>query len=358
MFDHRRYVPILRWKRGEWVALRYLAEDIRASITPLIEVTPKSFAPRRDGSVPTVSEALSKVAEDLASNWGWHPAFVDLWHLPGEPRAGDGRSALEYLTSDAANRGASLIPVTGLSRSDEYQEAVATVAGWGSPRACIRLSPGGLNRPTVEVDLEQLVSRLGLERAQIDLIVDLQFVGDVPPDWSAVLMSIPHLEHWRTLTVASGSFPRDLTSFSVGHHRVRRADWLGWVRLVHTPQACERQPAFADYTIQHGLYNEPPGHANVSASIRCTSDESWVFLRGQGLLSENGAGSAQYSREAQWLCARPEIFCGREFSYGDRYIHERSIAVDPPGSPETLLRAGFNHHLTFVVRQIANLIGT
>lgn len=81
MHGERRYVPILRWKRGEWVALRHLAEDIRASLTPLLEVTPKSFAPRSDGSSPTVSEALSKVAQDLASNWGWRPAFIDLLHL-------------------------------------------------------------------------------------------------------------------------------------------------------------------------------------------------------------------------------------------------------------------------------------
>lgn len=358
MPDERRYVAILRWKRGEWIALRYLAEDVRASLTPLVEVTPKSFAPRRDGSFPTVSEALSKVARDLTSNWGWRPAFIDLLHLRESLRAGSGPPALVYLEAEARTRGARLIPVTGLGRGADYQAAVASVVAEARSGVCIRLFCADLNRPTLDTDIDALLSRLAVERAEADLIVDLQFVGDAVPDWARILRSIPHQQCWRSLTVAAGSFPLDLTRFSVGDHRVRRADWLGWLHLARAPQAYERRPIYADYTIQHGLYREPREGANVSASIRYTSSEHWVVLRGQGLRGENSAGSAQYHREAQWLCQRQEIFCGRNFSYGDDYIYDRSLGGDPPGSPETLLRAGFNHHLTFVIRQIASLFGT
>jgi hypothetical protein len=90
------YVPILRWKRGEWVALRHLNEDIRASIMPLVELTPKSFGPRSDGSRPTVSEALCKVASDLVANWGWRPVFFDLMHLNEMMRSDDGLPALVH----------------------------------------------------------------------------------------------------------------------------------------------------------------------------------------------------------------------------------------------------------------------
>lgn len=358
MFDHRCYVPILRWKRGEWVALRCLTEEVRTSLTPLVEVTPKSFAPRRDGSLPTVSEALSKVAQDLASNWGWRPVFLDLWHLRADLRSENGLHALVYLAAEARSRGASPIPVTGVGRGAEYQAAVASAAAGVASGVCIRLLSGDLDRPSLESDIEALLSRLEVERAQTDLIVDLQFVGDTLPDWSWVLRSIPHQQSWRTLTVASGSFPRDLIRFSVGEHRVRRADWLGWLRVARTAGASERLPTFADYAIQHGVYREPPDRANVSASIRYTSHENWVIMRGRGLRTENGPGSAQYHAEARWLCQSPEIFCGRNFSYGDGYIYERSVRTDPPGSPETLLRAGFNHHITFVARQIASLFAT
>jgi len=43
IFDHKHYVPVLRWKRGEWNALRDVGSADRDSITPLIELAPKDF---------------------------------------------------------------------------------------------------------------------------------------------------------------------------------------------------------------------------------------------------------------------------------------------------------------------------
>ncbi len=357
MFDCTRYVPILRWKRAERDALRFLTEDVRASLTPLIEVTPKSFAARDDGSTPTVSEALSKVAHELLSHWGWRPAFIDLMHLSDDLRTEDDRPALVYLSSEARRRGAPVIPVTDLGRSRVFQEAVKLVSAGGSPRVCIRLFQRDLARPTLETDVGALLTNLGVERAQTDLVVDAQFIGDTIPDWNRALRKVPTLEEWRTITLAAGAFPVDLAKFSVGIHPVRRADWLGWVQLIRTQGALERQSMFSDYTIQHGLYREPPERANVSASIRYTSQESWIVMRGKALRTDNGPGNKQYHAEAKVLCGRQE-FSGKSFSYGDAYIHERSVLRAPTGSAETLLRAGFNHHMTLVVRQLANLFGT
>lgn len=45
-FDHSHYVPVLRFKRSEKVALRELGNQARAGITPLLEVVPTAdYAP-------------------------------------------------------------------------------------------------------------------------------------------------------------------------------------------------------------------------------------------------------------------------------------------------------------------------
>jgi len=36
MFEHKHYVPILRWKQAEWLALRHLDPAHCAQITPLV----------------------------------------------------------------------------------------------------------------------------------------------------------------------------------------------------------------------------------------------------------------------------------------------------------------------------------
>ena len=131
-----------------------------------------------------------------------------------------------------------------------------------------------------------------------------------------------------------------------------RSDWITWRDQVRQKDL-NRKPTFGDYTIQYAIFREPPRYPNVSASIRYTYDEYWVIMRGEGLHNEDGPGYAQYAANAQLLCERSE-FCGAEFSYGDRYIHQLSQETGPIGTPEVLLRAGINHHIAFVVQQLSN----
>ncbi|MGP8201694.1 MAG: beta family protein [Limisphaerales bacterium] len=74
-------------------------------------------------------------------------------------------------------------------------------------------------------------------------------------------------------------------------------------------------------------------------------------MRGEGVHSEDGPGYAQWPAWALLLCERDE-FCGPQFSFGDRYIHDMSQQMAKTGTAKGWLAAGFNHHLTFVVQQI------
>lgn len=42
-----KYVPVLRWKQAERIAIRELYPQDKNVITPLIEFVPKDFAPDR-----------------------------------------------------------------------------------------------------------------------------------------------------------------------------------------------------------------------------------------------------------------------------------------------------------------------
>lgn len=68
MFEHNHYVPILRWKESERLALCSLRDDVKVRMTPLIQVVPESIAPGKRR--PTVAQMLQKVAADLLQCWG------------------------------------------------------------------------------------------------------------------------------------------------------------------------------------------------------------------------------------------------------------------------------------------------
>ncbi len=355
MFDHTHYVPILRWKQAEWLALRYVEPEDRDRMTPLVEITPRSVALRTRR--PTVRQMLQKNAQDMAESWGGSPLFVDFRHVGHLPEC-EGLHPFVYLAQEARTYRVSLIPVTSLDSPPAYQSAVASIVSNDRTGVCIRLFRTHLAQPTLRRDVSQLLSRLSVGREQADLVLDCQHVEGCCPDFSTLVESLPDLSEWRTLTLASGAFPVDLTGFKrPGEYTLARLDWQGWLRVVRSAGRPLRRPSYGDYTIQHAIYREPPERPNFSASIRYTAQQYWVIMRGEGVFHDGSPGFPQWPANAQMLCARRE-FRGQEFSFGDRYIWKMSQQTDQTGSAETWLRAGINHHLVFVVRQIANLFGT
>ena len=98
MFNTNHYVPILRWKAGERVALREVRAEDRKRITPLIEIPKKIFEEKNsdrdltDGREslfekiavqPDPEQVLFKAAKAVLEAWQYSPFFLDLWHIDG-----------------------------------------------------------------------------------------------------------------------------------------------------------------------------------------------------------------------------------------------------------------------------------
>jgi hypothetical protein len=320
----------------------------------LIHSTPRSFEARNNKPAPDPGDVLARNAADLQRYWGPTPFFFDMWHLNRGLRVGNGMHPLEFLAAEARSRGLALIPVTGLGRDSGYQTVVASVVARDGRGACIRILPDEIQAPGFDQRLLDLLENLGLKPSQADCLLDYQVWQQGGPTIAALSNGIPRIDCWRTFVVASGAFPRDLTGFTIGQHNLPRFDWMGWRDQVTRGPIPPRLPAFADYTIQHAQFAEPPERANFSASIRYTSDNYWVIMRGESVFQDNGPGFDQWPANAQMLCGRNE-YCGPNFSDDDRCISEMAAQTLRTGNTETWLRAGINHHMTFAVRQLASL---
>ncbi len=203
MFDYRHYIPILRWKRAEWVALREMYEADRIGLTPFIELIPKDFAPWSPRNITDVNKVLSQKATEIHENWGRAPFFVDLWLLQPGLHSVNGIHPLVVLGNEARIRQLSLIPVTGLRRNDDYQSAIASVVAMDWRGACIRVLLDDIQRTSFQNDLEL---------------------------------------RWRTFTIASGAFPKDLSELEKNtQHTMQRLDWLTWHGQVTKEAALPKQ---------------------------------------------------------------------------------------------------------------------
>jgi hypothetical protein len=211
MFGPNHYVPILRWKPAERVALKELRDDDRGRITPLIEIPRKIFEPPQnketegqtqavapilfgeaDGQKPDPGQVLLKTAKGLLDAWRNEPFFLDLCHIDGHiPQICGTKHPLAYIAEEARTFKLKLIPVTGLSRKRKYQTAVSRVAAADRRGACVRVIPDDVLRPTFAQELTSLLKSLFLGVADVDLLLDYQDFDSEKPNCKTDLKRKP-----------------------------------------------------------------------------------------------------------------------------------------------------------------------
>jgi hypothetical protein len=329
------YVPLLRWKQAERLALRDLSPVDADTILPLAEVVPKFIA---DGN-------LVKLPDQLNDAWGARQILLD----GAPPEFRDTDQAATVFAAIASHAGSISVGVTPVVTPRDH---AATISGAASVVAAFRNGVALRAHPTELGSVVDFAARLGLPPREIDLVVDFGIVGSQSSArYSRALALLPIPAEWRRVIFLGGAFPPDLTSFAVGQHLLPRHDWRAWQGIAESDAV--RRPAFGDYTIQHPAYSEPVPFSNFSASIRYASSEDWVIMRGEGVRNAGGAGYAQWPANAQLLRERPE-FCGPAFSAGDRYVEVMGTEPRTTGNASSWLRAGVNHHITMACRQSAS----
>lgn len=231
MFGPSHYVPILRWKQAERFALRYLHEEDRKSITPLIELTPLTFKSRNTAEhVATPldpAQVVHQEAKKLLKSCANFPFFLDLRHVAVDVvRTRAKVHALEYFAEVGRSYKLALVPVTGLSRTKEYQASVAAIVKDDKRGICLRLTPADIIEAGFTRSIRALLKSLRLTEDAIHLLVDYEANDPAVPSVDLLLATIPNLGKWQTLSVASGAFPPDLQGFEPGNRRIPRTD--GW----------------------------------------------------------------------------------------------------------------------------------
>ena len=354
------YTPILRWKAAEKSALGEMYEDDRKNTVPLIEYIMPYKSTLKESQDVFLSKLPSEL-EYIEKHWGQRQIYVDVHLIDNATRA----EALKIIFSFAEHHDLFLVPTTFIipvvssdtdmqTRLLAVEYAKKTMCG-----ICIRIARVHMEQKDIKKEVLSFIHKNNINPEIVDILIDYNIVGkqDIQ-DCKALIQklqaSIPNIHSWRSLTIAGGSFPRDLSEFEQhSDESIERREFVLWKEMS---RHLGRKPSFADYTIQHPIYYNPIPYANVSASIRYACENEWVIKRGEGLLNKEGGGHKQYIAHAQVL-ARDAIFKGEKFSAGDAYIHtigSQSIEEGKTGNPKTWLQCGINHHMTLTARQIAS----
>lgn len=380
MFSKQHYVPILKWKRAEIRALEALESKNKNDMTPLLElVMPKVSNIYKDKdrkvkktSIEIFDEIVAKFKEqrmgeiplEIQASWGNQPIFID-FSLLYEAQFTT-RLKVESLNTiiPAGNAlGLALIPVVNLNDEFSIQETAALLSKKYNSGLCVRIAISDLTDvKKLNTKLENLLSSVGVDMVNIDLIVDLKSINEGDSQYLGfvnLIQEIINVEGWRSLILASGAAPEDLSKCKIDEATfIPRLDWLSWIKHAYENKMVVRIPTFSDYTIRNPVYKETEQFYAPTTSIRYTLESDWMIMKGKKL------DFKLYLANAKLLVESSGRFYGEGFSAGDKFIADkakhydayiRSPKLKGTGGSEDWIFAGVNHHLVLTAHQLASL---
>jgi len=342
-FGDRHYVMIVKAKRGELWNCGFLKDTTKPNITPLFEMGEKPGLP--------YDEQCETVCRAIAAEWGSLPHFLDVRYVGTDLDPTPG--ALLDLFKESLAHKLTSIPVTSLFFSPDFQKAVKTVIKRDQRGVMLRLGVDDFTDPDVLGNsIDGLLSVLNITAKDVDLLLDYghrKTEADVIQLAPLHLALLPSLNVWRTVTIASASFPESISTMPMNvWHSQARVDWLAWLAIRAQRNVKKlRIPSFADYGVR-GISSGKPIQNTPAPNLRYTSDQICLIRRGK-------KKQQQMRLIAKQLTARPE-FMGKAFSYGDAQIVERAIGgSQSDGAAEHWILWCMNHHAEFVISQLLAL---
>ncbi|MEE9658314.1 beta family protein [Enterobacter cloacae complex sp. CARB60] len=360
------YIPILKTKRAEFSALTQLASQVKEKILPLLEIEPVPIDPDTEVPDKTYDEMLDGFGQKVAGACTAMPSiFLDGILIEEQFISTQDTYPIINAVNQVRAAGIRVIPVTSPTRTQNYRNAIDTLL---QGEVCLRLTTVDLVNPQM---ISTYIQHLGLPPQQIDVVIDLRDMlteesvnaGTIKIMALGLINNLQNVSDFRTVALASGSFPVDLSAIAVGIYSQQRLEWTLWQDL-HTSGQLIRQMVYSDYGVQHPEYTRlATRFPSATASVRYTGDNDFWVFRGR---VATRYGYEQYGAHSQAIIAHPE-YPGANFCAGDQDIENyaqvyAAYQLNPLpshkfGSPEVWRRIGQNHHITKVVYQLANLYG-
>lgn len=357
---HTDYVPILKWRQGEYQALWRLTDATKDRTVPLIEITPPDFDFETWTPAKTIDEHLTPFATRLHKKWGTRLALLDCGLLDAAATMQGGKHPMLYLCEQAFAQNATIVPVIRLTSDSAYRTAVATAQTLLQTGVALRCSlDEAMDISAFDAGVDTLLNQLGVVLEDCDVILDLE-----APTWdpqnvlvgitSAALKGSSVMAGARSLTLAGTSFPASMAEVTGPLQFWPRREWAFYQAVLASLGSDDRIPGFGDYAIAgHGFAQGDMRLLKPSATIRYTCDDGWIIAKGTNV-RDNGFG--QY-RGCSGNVTNSSRYLGATYSPGSAYIDACRSGSASTGNLSTWRWVGSNHHITKVVADLATLFG-
>lgn len=356
MFGSDHYVPVLKWKQGEYQALYRLSENVKKKITPMIEIPPIGYDFESGKERESIDSHLGDFGRRLKSKWQSRICFVDLKYIPSHTRMETGKHFAEEVFDLCRSEKCTPIPVVSLASDSSFLTSIKDIIRTDGRGVCLRIYLRDFDRSDIKNEIETILKSLEVGIPDVDLVIDyeatvLEPIGVFVKTFQSLFQLIPALNRWRTFTVVGASYPNSIATIKPPFSTIPRSEWIFYKNL-RLGIGERRIPTFGDYAIAHPeLVDLDHRLIKPFAKLRYTIDDRWHIGRGNTVRTH---GFNQYRSLCRDVVEQP-YFDGPNFSEGDRYIERCSKELENTGNLTTWVWVSTNRHLTKVVSDLATL---
>lgn len=356
--DHRTYVPVLKWKMGEYQALSRLSANIKARVIPLLEILPSGYDFETKQAKKTPAEQLKDFGKKLYSKWEDRRCLLDLRYFASNTRLST-QHYVDHVFTQTSTAGCCATPVATLKSDAAFLKALSKIDSGSQNGIAIRLFGADFDDPGLTGKIQKIHEQTGIGWGETDVIIDLCSPIFVPKAAFrgavfTMFAAIPHLNKSRSVVVIATSYPKSLAEYREKEQFIPRLEWTAYKAFVESLESGSRVPTFGDYAVAHPDPVEfDMRFVTPFAKLRYTIDDYWYLAVGRAVRSE---GFEQYREMCRALIKKP-FFDGPDFSEGDSYIEQCAKGKCPTGNLSTWVWVATNRHITKSVADLANFHG-
>jgi hypothetical protein len=346
------FVWAFRDKGSEWGAVRNVVKRAPVGCIPLVEAACERFAPKTDGTPKDPAHVIRQFAGRLANLGTRGQVWVDLHNLL---RIHSPSTVVALSREMRLAPGLSTPLITPVVRTSSPDQIVEEMFDWATQSGsglCLRVD-GATHLEAKSRKIRELIAEAGLGSPSLDVVIDAH---DLPRTLShqSARDHFPIGQTARTYALIAGTFPRSITEMSPDdyEHFLERGEWVEW-RTEMAALGQWRQPLYGDVATQPALYEPSPGHPG-SPSVRYTTENTFVVLRGRGGYRGVGTDYSQYVGHALYMRQQP-WFCQITRTGGDEYVDKIASNVFGSGNLTTWRIASLKLHVAVVAAQTAQV---
>ena len=335
------YVPILKSKPAEIWAWTNVSTTVLTASRVLFELVPT------DTKISSVLNFVNRLTRNYP---GGQIITVDCGYF------GQGSRVVTDISQELHNRNVYERPVFRLSDTPAILGQIRQACALHGQGACLRLGSDTEDPdPNVAIqDVANTIASVGLNTSQIDLIIDFKVIESTRDVTRCVPLALgmlawaPTCGAWRSITLASGAFPKTISGLALGLATgLDRFDAMLFTGVAQGNPVIT--PDFGDYSINYPILGPTPPRA-PNPNLRYTDGLQWQVEREERILPGNDSFYTLCQRVVQ-----ARYWAGRGYSAGDAEIERCSRSTGSPGTATNWLSFGGSHHMTHVVDRLATL---